>query len=191
MSYLTEFPDFAPADMPAIPAGFVDVSWHQDSCPSFFHAAVGLTVQIDHVDRDRREFPDGPRFAIFESDADGARIDGGFEFESDVWADVVAEIMARVDLVAHCWTRKDTGGGLRPWTRMISDGRTIFLADDEGGNLGARGERCSFSVWRGDVEIDSQSADDLAQALTMIASLDADDPSKKSLPAPDDLAGIG
>jgi len=187
-SYTAYFPDFAPADMPFIPDEFEDTSCHQDACPTFRLARAGLTVQVDYLDPAKREFPDGPRFCIFESDDDGGRIDGGFEYESDDWAAIMRQFSDRLDLVIKGWTRKDTGGGLRPWTRLISDNRTIFLGDAEGGNLGASDEPCSFSVWRGDDEIDSDTAPNLAEALRMIDALDANDPGKKTLPDPDELA---
>jgi hypothetical protein len=33
--YQTEFPHFPAADMPAIPEGFADTSWHNIASPSF------------------------------------------------------------------------------------------------------------------------------------------------------------
>jgi hypothetical protein len=67
MSYREEFPDFDPATMPAIPEGFEDVSWHNDSCPSFVNEAAGLILFVDFADVSLREFQGeetGPRFNL-------------------------------------------------------------------------------------------------------------------------------
>lgn len=76
MTYQSEFPDFDPATMPAIPAGFEDESWHNDVCPNFHAAAEGLTVWIDYADPALSEFGEdgGARFNLVYGDqpeADG------------------------------------------------------------------------------------------------------------------------
>jgi len=60
--FRTEFPDYDPASMPAIPATWTDVSWHNDSCPSF-DTGTGLMVYVDYADPEQREF-DSPRFSV-------------------------------------------------------------------------------------------------------------------------------
>lgn len=62
----TEFPDFDTSTLPAIPAGFEDSSWHNDSCPSWHHEGLGLSIYIDYVDPSQREcqHPEGPRFSL-------------------------------------------------------------------------------------------------------------------------------
>ncbi|MCA1404675.1 hypothetical protein I6F26_10260 [Ensifer sp. IC3342] len=59
-----EFPDFDPATLPAIPAGFVDSSWHNDVCPSFLDEQRRLQVFIDYADPGEREFPESRRFRL-------------------------------------------------------------------------------------------------------------------------------
>lgn len=65
--YRTEFPDFAPETMPAIPAGFIDDSWHNDACPSFFHPGLRLRIFIDYAEAAEREL-EGPRFCLGRDD---------------------------------------------------------------------------------------------------------------------------
>jgi hypothetical protein len=56
--YRKEFPDFPAIDMPAIPEGFADSSWHNDSCPSLISEALGLRIWIDYVQVELREHAD-------------------------------------------------------------------------------------------------------------------------------------
>ena len=68
MSYQTEFSDFPAADMPAIPAGFTDESWHNDACPRFDNAELGLTLWIDFLNPAERETAGGTRFILCSGD---------------------------------------------------------------------------------------------------------------------------
>lgn len=67
MTYQTEFPDIAlPSD---IPADWVDMSWHNDACPSFVVTGnvygTCVTLWIDDADPDKRENgADMNRFSI-------------------------------------------------------------------------------------------------------------------------------
>jgi hypothetical protein len=54
MTYQTEFPDFSPSTLPAIPEGWTDTSWHNDACPSF-NTGKGVIVFIDFEDPADRE----------------------------------------------------------------------------------------------------------------------------------------
>lgn len=91
MSYRTEFPDFDPADMPELPAGFEDRSWKNDACPSFFNLSIMRALWIDYRDPAMREQPETKRFGLYEIDGEGARINGGRELETDEWPRIVAE----------------------------------------------------------------------------------------------------
>ena len=42
-----EFPDFPVEDMPTLPEGWVDASWHNDACPSF----VNEKLKAGHLHR--------------------------------------------------------------------------------------------------------------------------------------------
>ena len=63
--YTTEFPDYI-LDI-AIPADWVDVSWHNDSCPSWL-TPNGFKVMADYAAPVHRECSDYPRFAIIHPD---------------------------------------------------------------------------------------------------------------------------
>lgn len=77
-----EFPDFEPSDIPAIPQGFEDVSWRNDSCPSFLNEAAGLIIFVEREDAAKREIEETARFnlAVWDQGAD-AHIAGGEDFE--------------------------------------------------------------------------------------------------------------
>ena len=64
MSYRTEFPDFV-LDV-TIPTGFIDVSWHNDVCPSFEKddGTFQTRVWIDYKNAVSRESSSNPRFSI-------------------------------------------------------------------------------------------------------------------------------
>lgn len=98
MAYTLEFPDFPEADMPGIPAGFTDISWRNDVCPSFSNDAAGLVVFIDFLDKPRREFPESERFTVMGWDGEGlASPEAGSPpdlFGSDDWQAVVAFMVA-------------------------------------------------------------------------------------------------
>ncbi|MGX1323269.1 hypothetical protein AB7M17_006722 [Bradyrhizobium sp. USDA 377] len=90
MTWKTEFPDFPEADMPAIPADFVDTSWHNNACPSFTSDEAELTVWIDYLDVSQREHGSGHRFTI-EPQRNGVEITGDW-FSGDDWTEALAFI---------------------------------------------------------------------------------------------------
>lgn len=99
--YRKEFPDFDPATMPEIPAGFEDRSWHNDGCPSFVHEKFGLAISIDFADIDLRESgEDGPRFLMYRVEPDGSWHDEPFletsDWEAVVKASLAAEYIALI-----------------------------------------------------------------------------------------------
>jgi len=78
-----EFPDFDAADLPDLPDGFVDESWHNDACPSFVRGSV--TVFTDHADPARRLSQAlGYRFSVWWRQ--------DVELDTDDWAEVEAKI---------------------------------------------------------------------------------------------------
>lgn len=83
-TYTSEFPDFPPADMPAIPADWQDESWHNDSCPSFYAPGKGVRVFVDYADPDLRDIPDMPRFSVHRVPC------GTVLFQGDDWQGVLA-----------------------------------------------------------------------------------------------------
>ena len=81
-NFRTEFPDFDPATMPAIPFEWKDTSWCNDTCPSFA-AQENITVFVDYEDINLREMQDDyPRFHIQSYDAEGNAIS---ELITDDW----------------------------------------------------------------------------------------------------------
>lgn len=102
--YTAEFPDFPPADMPQIPAGFADQSWRNDACPSFVNAALAASVWIDYADAEKREFPESKRFSLHRVEIDGEGQPGAtlaVLAVSDSWPDILAAIADRADDAAE------------------------------------------------------------------------------------------
>lgn len=62
MTYQTAFPDFV-LDV-TIPAGFADVSYVNDSCPSWHDETNHLFLFVNYADPELREFPETPRFYL-------------------------------------------------------------------------------------------------------------------------------
>jgi hypothetical protein len=86
-----EFGSFPVADMPAIPAGWDDVSWHNDMSPCFENEAAGWRLWVQWADPKEREFEDMPRFSLCPTD-DRAWEDSHTGFET--WEQVL-EFLAR------------------------------------------------------------------------------------------------
>lgn len=99
MTYQTEFPDYPEADMPPIPAGFADRSWHNDHCPIFMHDDAGLVLVVDYLQPDRRALSDAvQRFALIQcanrDDEAGWQLDDEARqiFECENWEAMEAAI---------------------------------------------------------------------------------------------------
>ncbi|BBZ93049.1 hypothetical protein BRDID11004_60530 [Bradyrhizobium diazoefficiens] len=87
--YRKEFPDFPAADMPALPQGFEDNSWHNDSCPNFTSAELGLRIWIDYADKAQREHPDASRFVLEPAENEDTITD---PIITDDWAVILAAV---------------------------------------------------------------------------------------------------
>lgn len=85
-----EFPGFDPATMPALPEGFVDISWHNDACPSFFDPKAGLRLFVDYEDPAERELTRGFRFSLHTCDEAGDFLEP--VLDSNDWAAILAAI---------------------------------------------------------------------------------------------------
>jgi hypothetical protein len=81
-----EFSDYPLADLPAMPEGFLDSSWHNDTCPSYTNDALGLRIFIDYKDPALSESALGKRFNVMRELADGS---SEYIFESDNWDNVL------------------------------------------------------------------------------------------------------
>lgn len=89
-----EFPDFKPAEMPDIPEGWEDQSWHNDTCPSFL--ANGLRVFIDYADPAQRELPDTPRFSVSREPTEAENYTHDAELQTDDWSEVLRFVEQRL-----------------------------------------------------------------------------------------------
>lgn len=91
-----EFPDFPPEDMPAIPAGWEDASWHNETCPSF-HIGESLRVFIDYADPAKSEYPEErrsghlQRFSLHPLE-DGQVSDKPVIIWTDDWSELLAAV---------------------------------------------------------------------------------------------------
>lgn len=88
MTFRTEFPDFPATDMPSLPEGFEDHSWHNDVCPHFENAKGRISVWIDYADPAQREFSDAMRFTVSGITDEGYV--GDVLDQSDSWDDVLS-----------------------------------------------------------------------------------------------------
>jgi hypothetical protein len=91
MAWKDEFPHMAD-DMPAdIPPEWQDVSWHNDTNPSFRVMSGGegdsnfteCRLWVAESDSDLREFPNAPRFCIVYYNEDDSQ--GEVAFETEWW----------------------------------------------------------------------------------------------------------
>ena len=91
----SEFPDYPLADLPAMPEGFADSSWHNDTCPSYLDEASGLQVFMDYADVNKREYDGGLRFSVIRTD------DSDAIFVSDSLAEVLNFVQAERNRVMN------------------------------------------------------------------------------------------
>lgn len=98
--YRREFAEFGLLDI-VIPEGFEDVSWHNDSCPSFACDALGVYLFVDYADRSMSDFPKNKRFSLVRGEVeDGVMVhaDAGEDAtlaHTDDFQEVLAVISAR------------------------------------------------------------------------------------------------
>lgn len=81
-----EFPDYPAADLPPMPEGFSDSSWHNDTCPSITNGS--LIVFIDYLDPAERELP-CLRFSVQKIEGDCSPVEVK---ATDSWAEIEAFI---------------------------------------------------------------------------------------------------
>ncbi len=109
-TYQSEFPDFPASDMPVMPEGFADSSWHNDSCPSFTNSALQLIIFVDYLDPTQREIgTDSDRFIVQALDSEGS-LTGEFPLvATENWNEVSAfvAVLAAFDTM--------TAEGLNDW----------------------------------------------------------------------------
>lgn len=87
-AYLAEFPDFGMLDV-ALPKGFDDHSWHNNTCPNFTDGVLNLW--INYKSADMREHPESERFIVDDWTSGG--VDGEY-LATDSWDEVLYFINA-------------------------------------------------------------------------------------------------
>lgn len=87
--YLQEFPDYD--DAIHLPRGWVDHSWHNDACPSFFHPGKRAVIFLDYKDSARREYQGAVRFSAHSAGEEGERTDE-WELEGDDLHELLVKI---------------------------------------------------------------------------------------------------
>ncbi len=72
-TWKTEFPDFDHDPRGFFPRelGWVDTSWHNDACPSFWLKPKLVSVFADYLDPDKRENAPVDRFVCIRTNVDG------------------------------------------------------------------------------------------------------------------------
>lgn len=94
-----EFPDYPAGDLPPMPEGWHDSSWHNDACPSY--ACGNLHVYIDYLNPELSEWPESraegslKRFQLIRFDDDGVETLA----ESDEWAPMLEAMKAAANAV--------------------------------------------------------------------------------------------
>lgn len=80
MRITTEFPQYDISTLPALPSTWVDVSWHNDSCPSW--QAGSVFVYISEENPDDREVVGGERYWVCDDH-------GTTLLSTDDWSEVL------------------------------------------------------------------------------------------------------
>lgn len=97
MNYTKEFPYFD-FDIPALPQGFIDTSWHNDVSPKFerkYDKTHSVIFWVDYLDESRRECG-GRQFTVFlqltDDDGVGSYVEPEYIIETDSWDQAVNAI---------------------------------------------------------------------------------------------------
>jgi hypothetical protein len=84
-----EFPEWT--DMPDVPEGFVDQSWHNDVMPNYADESRKLRIWIEHPDESMREMPGvWKRFTLVRGEY--GHPDQKTVFETDDWSEMLQAI---------------------------------------------------------------------------------------------------
>jgi len=97
MNYKKEFPYFD-FDIPSIPNGFIDASWHNDVSPKFerkYNETHTVAFWVDFLDESRRECG-GKQFTVLiqltDDDGVGSYIEPEYVIETDSWDEAINKI---------------------------------------------------------------------------------------------------
>jgi len=91
-TYRTEFPNFD-YDIPQLPDGFVDVSWHNNVSPSFekkLNDEYSITLWVNYADESKRECG-GSQFLVMVHVTDELE-NVLYDSEFDLWDDAIKAI---------------------------------------------------------------------------------------------------
>lgn len=130
-TFRTEFPDFDPATLPAIPDGFTDISWHNEACPCF--TSGYLNIWTDYADPAQREWEGTKRFSVVACDETGAGEDDFPILATDDWAEVVAFLQTQMTSALPPALHEpitDLASGRRWLDALSAAGLTFHLEDD-------------------------------------------------------------
>jgi hypothetical protein len=129
-NYREEFSDYRPEDMPAIPDGWRDTSWHNDTCPSF-DTGAGLVVFVDYAKPEEREIPESTRFSVHLVDL------GHFQpvADFDAWPDVLAYVESAAGLPACFLDPIDDEEAARNWLAGLHAADMLWHMDDSAASI--------------------------------------------------------
>jgi hypothetical protein len=85
-TYKTEFPEFNAAELPPIPATWEDVSWKNDTCPSWA-TPNGFRVYVERLEPKDREDEAYTRFSLQHDER-------GHYTDTDNWLEITSTILA-------------------------------------------------------------------------------------------------
>lgn len=125
----TEFPDW---EGPALPQGWEDVSWRNDMCPCY-KAPNGFGVWLDYPVPEQREFPELPRFTVFdyESNSRGSESGSRQSWDFDTFEAACAFIASATDgLPADVLATFDSIEGAAAWVAAMHRANLAFHWED-------------------------------------------------------------
>ncbi len=96
-TFANQFGDYPADAFPALPEGFVDSSWGNDTCPSMWNEAEALHIFCDYPDATMREIAETPRFSMLHDLPTGDPSDPVDHVDiaaSDEWSDILRGLEA-------------------------------------------------------------------------------------------------
>jgi hypothetical protein len=137
--FASAFPDFDVSTLPTIPADWVDISYRNDSCPSW--QAGPYVVFIDYADEELRE-NEGARFIVMQDDR--------AVHEGEDWLGTLAAIALSLD------ETESSGDRIAAENEFFAEAERVFPA--------LFGEASAFSDWA----LKATSDERIAEALRLI-----------------------
>ena len=94
MNYRQEFKYFD-FDIPQLPEGFIDESWHNDTCPKFerkYNETQKVVLWVDYFDESRRESGGKQFIVVIMESEDYFYVEPIEIIETDLWNDAINAI---------------------------------------------------------------------------------------------------